>query len=169
MRKEYFISVNKELKLIESLSIKVTSNGFDANNTSVVTVSSDYSSIVGQLMRHNLSYKGEIADGFSVDVPYPDQEWDLDFINNLKVTMNLNLNRFQDKTLLLVENGVIRGGNYTFLKKWININYPNVNVKTLTLFENIHSVFKSDFVGQFYDDKIQDLTFKWEHFNNHWN
>jgi hypothetical protein len=32
------------------------------SNTTVVTV--NYSSIVGQIIRHNLSFEGEVADGF---------------------------------------------------------------------------------------------------------
>jgi len=41
-------------------------------------------------------------------------------------------------------------------------------ILTLTLFENIHSKWKSDFVGEYYDDEIEDLTFWWERDNNHW-
>ena len=168
MRKEYLISIQKELALIESLSFEVLEQGFNASNTIVVTVSSDYSSIVGQIMRHNLSFEGEIADGFSVDVPYPDQTWDADFMRDLTNTFFNNSHRFGNKTLLLVEAGVIRGGNYKFLTEWISSNYPETKVKTLTLFENTGSAFKSDFVGEFYNDKLQDLTFDWEKFNNHW-
>jgi hypothetical protein len=36
------------------------------------------------------------------------------------------------------------------------------------MYENIHSIYKSDFVGEYYDDKTQDLTFWWEKENNHW-
>jgi hypothetical protein len=169
MRKEHLISIEKELALIESISNTVLSYGLNASNTTVVTVSADYSSVVGQIMRHNLSFEGEVADGFSVDVPYPDQLWTKDFLEDLTVTMALQYNRFKGSTLLLVEAGVIRGGNYKFLTNWIAESYPDVKVKTLTLFENVHSAFKSDFVAQFYDDKTQDLTFSWEKFNNHWN
>jgi hypothetical protein len=147
----------------------VLEQGFNASNTIVVTVSSDYSSIVGQIIRHNLSYKGEIADGFSVDVPYPDQTWDSDFIRELVYAFFTHDHGFNDKTLLLVEAGVIRGGNYNFLTEWIFENYPEIKVKTLTLFENTGSAFKSDFVGKYYNDKTQDLTFSWEKENNHWN
>tara|TARA_R110000868_G_scaffold74337_13_gene215027 strand:+ start:15659 stop:16171 length:513 start_codon:yes stop_codon:yes gene_type:complete len=168
MRTEHLISIEKELSLIGKLSVEVSKAGFNAENTVVVTVSGDYSSIVGQIMRHNLSFNGEIAEGFSVDVPYPDQEWNSDFLYALEVTVAMQPDMFKNKTLLLVEAGVIRGGNYNFLTDWLALNYSGVKVKTLTLFENVHSVFKSDFVGEFYDDKTQDLTFSWEKFNNHW-
>jgi hypothetical protein len=169
MRKEHLIPIEKELALIESLSYEILEQDFNASNTIVISVSSDYSSIVGQIIRHNLSYKGEIADAFSVDVPYPDQTWTEDFIQELHSVFNLYDYKFKNKTLLLVEAGVIRGGNYKFLTEWIYNNYSKVKVKTLTLFENTGSAFKSDFVGEYYDDKIQDLTFSWEKENNHWN
>jgi hypothetical protein len=37
-----------------------------------------------------------------------------------------------------------------------------------TIFENIDSRFKSDLVGEYYDDKTEDLTFWWENDNKHW-
>jgi len=42
------------------------------------------------------------------------------------------------------------------------------NVFYLSLFENQSSIFKSDFVGEYYDNETQDLTFWWEEENNHW-
>ena len=169
MRKEYLIPIEKELQLIELLSDKVIQEGYNASNTIVVTVSSDYSSIVGQLMRHNLSFEGEIADGFSVDVPYPSETWHNGwFIPQLHTLFSLNAFDFDKKTLVLVEAGIIKGGNYTFLVNWIKQNYPHIPVKTLSLFENAHSIFKSDFVGEIYDNNLQDLTFSWEKFNNNW-
>jgi hypothetical protein len=41
-------------------------------------------------------------------------------------------------------------------------------IVTTSLFENKHSAFKCDFVAEFYDDEIEDLTFWWEKENNHW-
>jgi hypothetical protein len=169
MRTEYFIPIEKELELIQKLSDRVIEDGYNASNTVVVTVSSDYSAITGMLMRHNLSFEGEIADGFSVDVPYPDQKFEGQFITDLKNSFFTNDYKFYSSvTLLLVENGVIRGGNYTFLCDWINKTYRNINTKTLTLFENTHSKFKSDYVGQYYNDTVEDLTFHYERENNHW-
>ena len=169
MRKQYNVSIKKELTLIGTLFNEVKEQGFNASNTIVVTVSGDYSSIVGQIMRHNLSFEGEIADGFTVEVPYPDQTWKDDwFLSDLYLVFRRNAINFEGKTLLLVENGVIRGGNYKFLTKWIAENYPNVKIKTLTLFENKHSIFKSDFVGEYYNNDLLDLTFQWEKPNLHW-
>jgi hypothetical protein len=68
-----------------------------------------------------------------------------------------------------VEAGVIRGGNYTYVIDWMRkyLGYDQ-KIITLTLYENLGSKFKSDFVGDYYDDTIQDLTFWWERDNNHW-
>jgi uncharacterized protein with ParB-like and HNH nuclease domain len=65
------------------------------------------------------------------------------------------------------ESGVIRGGNYTFVTDFLNENYYNEN-KTASMFENVGSAFKSDFVAEYYDNEIQDITFWWEKKNNHW-
>ena len=168
MRLEKYISTEKELELIELLSCRVLENGYNASNTIVVTVSSDYSAITGMLMRHNLTFDGEIADGFSVEVPYPDQKWNSQFVFELKSMFDIHSSKFENKTLLLVENAIIRGGNYTFLCDWISQSYSKLKLKTLTLFENTNSRFKSDFVGEYYNDDIHDLTFHFERENKHW-
>jgi hypothetical protein len=73
------------------------------------------------------------------------------------------------KTAILVEAGVIRGGNYEFLttwmKKYLGVGIPIV---TISMYENVGSRFKSDFVAEYYDDTTQDLTFWWEMNNKHW-
>lgn len=167
-RKDYNISIETELKAIEELSQKLINDGYHAENTVVVTVSTDYSSIAGQLIRHNLSKNGEIVYGFGCDVPYPTQIWDNLFILNLHDTFKIHEKEFEGKTLLLVENAIIRGGNYKFLTEWISKHYPNIKVVTLSLFENIHSKFQSDYVWHYYNNELDDITFSWEKENNNW-
>ena len=41
-------------------------------------------------------------------------------------------------------------------------------VLTLALYENENSVFKSDYVGEYYNNTTEDLTFWWEEDNKHW-
>jgi hypothetical protein len=36
------------------------------------------------------------------------------------------------------------------------------NITTVALYENIKSIFKSDFVGEYFDYSKQDLCFWWE-------
>ena len=69
---------------------------------------------------------------------------------------------------LLVEAGVIRGSNYATLVSLIRDHCGVAPVKTLAMYENVGSRFKSDFVGEYYDDATHDLTFWWEVPNNHW-
>lgn len=169
VRKNLDISQKKETDLIIKLSDKLLEEGFNASNTVIISVSADYSCVVGQLLRHSLSHEGEICDGFSVDVPYPDQEWDLTYLCELAALTNLYKYKFQNKKILLVEAGVIRGSNYEFVVKYLK-SVPKITqeIYTLALFENSSSKFKSDFVGEFYDDETQDLTFWWERYNKHW-
>jgi hypothetical protein len=158
-----------ETDLILRLSDDLISKNFIAGNTVIISVSADYSNIIGQILRHSLSYKGEICDGFSIDVPYPDEVWDSTYLRELESLMSLYRYKLNNKKILLVEAGVIRGSNYKFI-----INYFKTNLRitqdiyTLALYENSSSKFKSDFVGEYYDDETQDLTFWWELYNKHW-
>ena len=169
IRKEYLISQELETHLTLELSKKLLNKGIDASNTVVVTVSTDYSSNVGQLLRHSLTVNGEICDGFSIDVPYPDESWDETYRLELKTIFELYRYKLEGKKILFVEAGVIRGSNYKyvvdFLKDEMDISNP---FYFLALFENESSAFKSDFVGEYYDNDTQDLTFWWEQQNNHW-
>jgi len=169
IRKEYLISQELETYLTLELSKKLLNKGIDASNTVVVTVSTDYSSNVAQLIRHTLTFNGEICDGFSIDVPYPDQSWDEEYNLELHSIFNLYRYKLEGKSILFVEAGVIRGSNYKylvdFLRNEMDISNP---FYFLALFENESSAFKSDFVGEYYDNDTQDLTFWWEQQNNHW-
>jgi hypothetical protein len=160
------VSFDKEQSLIERVCSKLLEDGFSSENTVVVTVSTDYSSIIGQALRHMLSVNGEICDGFGVDVPYPDEIWDNKYISELDSIFALYGNKLKGKRALLVEAGVIRGGNYTFLDRYLK--EKNVfNIYTVAMFENVGSAYKSNYVGEYYDNNTQDLTFWWERDNNH--
>jgi len=168
-RVEHLISQEKETALTLSLAEYLLKENFNATNTVIVTVSTDYSSNVGQLLRHALSCHGDICDGFGVDVPYPDESWDEKHVYELEQLLNLYSYKLKGKKILFVEAGVIRGGNYTFLSNFLE-EYLGIkdDVFYLSLFENKGSIFKSDFVGEYYDNQTQDLTFWWEEENNHW-
>jgi len=169
MRKELKVDWDTELRLMNELRDKVLSYGLHASNTVIVTVSTDYSSIIGQYLRHQLTNTGEICNGFGIDVPYPDQSFDDKFVKEICDMFRIHEDDISDKTILLVEVGVIRGGNSTkvvdVIRNKLNMTGP---ILTLTIFENIHSKWKSDFVGRYYDNEIEDLTFWWEKDNNHW-
>ena len=168
-RKPKYIDIFKEVELMGNLKDRLLEDGLHAGNTVIVTVSTDYSSLVGQYLRHALSHEREICDGFGIDVPYPDETWTEEYVSDLRANLiqydRLFRNTF--KKLLLVEAGVIRGGNYTFVVDYLKRLYSN-EIITLAMYENEGSAFKSDYVGEYYDDKIQDLTFWWERDNKHW-
>lgn len=169
MRKELRVEWDTELLLMNKLRDALLSNGLNASNVLIVTVSTDYSSVVGQYLRHQLSNGGEICDGFGIDVPYPDQSFDEKFIKEVCDMFKIHMNSIGDKIILLVEAGVIRGGNYTKVVDIIrNELGMNQKVLTLTMYENKHSKWKSEYVGRYYDDETEDLTFWWEMDNNHW-
>ncbi len=110
MRPDKFISQSQETDLIYKLGDRLLKEGFNAANSVIVTVSTDYSSIVGQILRHQLSYEGEICEGFGIDVPYPDEQWGETYTNAMIQTFKLFAPLYQFKNLILVEAGVIRGG-----------------------------------------------------------
>ena len=169
IRKPYRIDILKEVQLAGELKEKLLADGLHAGNTVVVTVSTDYSSFIGQYLRHALTYDREICEGFGVDVPYPDESWDSYYVSDLRsnILNNDHLWHKNGKNLLLVEAGVIRGGNYTFVVDYLKKLYSN-KILTLAMYENKFSKFKSDYVGEYYNDMVQDLTFWWEMDNKHW-
>lgn len=158
-----------ELQLMNGLRDNLLNLNINASNTVVVAVSTDYSSVIAQYLRHQLSHDGEICAGFGIDVPYPDEKFDDKFVNAILALFYLNLADIGNKSILLVEAGVIRGSNYTKVHEIIRqqLKLPQ-EIYTLTLFENHGSKFKSDFVGRYYDDSKEDLTFWWEKPNKHW-
>ena len=169
MRTTKLITLNEEIQLIDKLGDELLSGGFNASNSVIIVVSADYSAIAGQILRHKLSFNGEIVEGFGIDVPYPDEVWNKKYVDIMSAVFQNYGYLLQRKTAILVEAGVIRGGNYEFVTKWmkkhLGIGTPII---TLTMFENIDSKFKSDLVGEYYDDKTEDLTFWWEKYNKHW-
>jgi hypothetical protein len=168
-RVEYIISQEKETRLTLSLAEKLLKENFNASNTVVVTVSTDYSSNVGQLLRHALTYNKERCDGFGIDAPYPDEVWDSSRTRELETLINLYKYKFANKKILLVEAGVIRGSNYKFIVDYLKSNLKiTEDIYTLALYENSSSKFQSNFVGEYYDNATQDLTFWWEKENAHW-
>ncbi len=169
MRGVRFVSHIEELELTHKLGNKLLEVGYDSSNSVIITVSTDYSSIVGQILRHHLTYGGEICDGFGVDVPYPDEVWNKRYVDELSKVFQTYGYLLQRKTPILVEAGVIRGGNYTFLTTWMKKHFGSgLPIITISMFENVGSKFKSDYVAEYYNDETEDLTFWWERDNKHW-
>jgi hypothetical protein len=162
MRRELLIDREAEFDAIQDLAEKFKEKYPDvhAGNSLVVMVSPDYSATAAMHLAHELSYEGEMCPIICIDVPYPDEDVMPYRLKAIKRAMSLPLYN----NVIFVEAGVIRGGNYTWLKSVFRI----YNVITTTLFENIGSKFKSDVVSSYYDDNTMDLTFYYERYNKHW-
>ena len=171
MRKKLLVTATQEKKLIAELSKKIMDKYPDlsSDNTLVIMVSPDYSATVAMQVAHNLSKDGDMCDILPIHVPYPDED---EYIYVRKADQDIdNWFKFSEdnyKYYLLVEAGVIRGGNYTWLTKLFNKKLMG-SVVTTSLYENIGSRFKSDVVAKYYDNTKQDLTFYFERENKHWN
>jgi len=136
-------------------------------NTLILNVSPDYSSILAQNLSHFLSQDGEYVSFISIDVPFPDQDsapFRLDFKSKM-------IENSDYEFYILVEAGIITGGNYTFMVDHM-VNHmfiPRENILTVALFENTMSKFKCDIIGANYVWTDDDpLEFYWERFNKHW-
>lgn len=158
---ELVITREMEWDAIVDLCSKIPAE-YNASNTLVVMVSPDYSATVAMHVAHHLSFDGEMCDIISVNVPYPDQKV-IPFI----IDARKKFDNITHDNILLVEAGIIRGGNYTWLTKLLE-DITNIRVITSTLYENVHSTFKSDYVARYYDNSKEELTFYYERYNKHW-
>jgi len=172
MRPELLITRADEAQAIDQLSalFKKKYPEVNASNALVVMVSPDYSATVAMHMAHELSHEGEMCELLCIDVPYPDQDKE-PFIQ--KATDDIyRHNAFtgrQYEYIILVEAGVIRGGNY----RWLTLLFKMIcstscNLITTALYENTGSAFKSDVVVHYYNDREVELTFYYEKSNKHW-
>lgn len=167
MKKLLYVSRDTELALIEELTyrIQMADLGWDPKDTCFLCVSPDYSAIATQLLAHWLSKDGEMFHIESVNVPFPDESADSYIFEFRDRILEW---RWMWKHFVLIEAGVIRGGNYTWIANELKDNAPECDFTTLALYENVHSEFHSDIVGRIYDNNTEDLHFWWERPNNHW-
>ena len=162
MKQTLFISEDQEKALIQQLVYKIKMANLDIHpsNTCFLMVSPDYSAIVTQHLSHALSIDREIFHIEAVNVPFPDEpvlDYFVDFQRNYAQWSK------KWKHFVLIESGVIRGNNYTWITNLMDNNYH-----TVALCESYYSQFKSDFVAKYYFDALHDLHFWWEQPNNHW-
>lgn len=166
-RKELlFISQDEEIALIQKMAymIKMSKLDIHPSKTCFLCVSPDYSGIVTQLLSHFLTVDGEIFHIEPVNVPFPDEN-----VNDYRIDFELNYSEWSTRweNFVLIEAGVIRGGNYSWITQSINDILPK-KFWTIALVENVMSDYESDFVSKHYDNQTHDLHFWWEQPNNHW-
>lgn len=157
-----FVSRDEEWITIQRVSKDLEKYSITPVNGLIINVSPDYSSTISLHLAHHLSADGEMMTIIPVDVPYPDEDagpYRNEFIKKLPL--------FNKPKLVLVEAGIITGGNYTFMKEVLE-NIPGKEVITVAQYENIHSKFKCDVVGRYYNWEQEQLEFYWERENKHW-
>ena len=145
----------------------VDNSKFDPEDTAVLMVSPDYSATVAMHLAHAWSKNGNMLSIIPVEVAYPDEDTAL-YIEKLISQYNKELISYQK--LILVEAGIIRGGNWKWIVEvLIQLGYNRDNITLVALCENIYSQTKSDYVGEYYNAEVEELTFYYERFNKHWN
>ena len=169
MRALHFISRDRELAGIQKLIYNFKRNDWDwiDDQTLMLMVSPDFSGIVTTILSHGLSkHKNRTmyTDVIHVSDPTEDKQkfkdrFDEEFATTIKGFEDIPYNKF-----IVAEAGVISGSNYVWIwdKMTNKFGIPPENIRTVALFENIHSAFKCDYVGEYYDNETQDLCFWWE-------
>jgi hypothetical protein len=107
----HFITREREWELIQRLLSIVDDSKFDPVDTAVIMASPDYSATVAMHLAHAWSRGGEILPMIPVDVTYPDETPE-PYI--LKMMLQLK-EIVQSRKLVMVEAGIIRGGNWTWM------------------------------------------------------
>jgi hypothetical protein len=143
----------------------VDNRTFNPEDTVVVMASPDYSATVAMHLAHTWSVNGDMLPIIPVDVTYPDEEPKF-YIDKMR-SQYMDFKLY--KKLVMVEAGIIRGGNW----KWMldvtkEFEFDRKDITLVALCENIHSKVKSDYVGEYYDDKKEELMFYFERYNKHW-
>jgi len=160
-----FITREKEWELIQRLETIVDSSDFDPSTTAVIMVSPDYSATVAMHLAHSWSRKGEMLSIIPVDVTYPDED-PAPYIQKM-LMQGAYIGPYSK--LVLIEAGIIRGGNWQWMLDVLyGWDYKKSDITLVAMCENIHSKVKSDYVGEYYDDDKEELMFYFEKFNKHW-
>ena len=161
----HFITREKEWELIQRLETLVDSSSFDPDTTAVLMVSPDYSATVAMHLAHSWSRKGEILPIIPVEVTYPDEE-----VEPYKQKMLMQASDIRPfEQLVLVEAGIIRGGNWKWILDVLGMwGYTRDKLTLVAMCENVFSRIKSDYVAEYYNDETHELMFYFEKFNKHW-
>jgi hypothetical protein len=163
MVKNKLVEIKDEFNLIKKIGDALITDGYDSSNSTMIIISTEQSSIMGQLLRHQLSLNGEVTNGFSIDVPVIEEEWDDKCIEVLNNVFQSKYKLIQNKKIILVRAQIKTGVSfeyvYNFMKKNLGANNKIISV---TLFESISSNWESDYVGEYYDAEFEKLSFWWE-------
>jgi hypothetical protein len=163
MTKNKLVEIKDEFNLIKKIGDALITDGYDSSNSTIITISTEQSSIMGQLLRHQLSLDGEVSKGFSIDVPVIEEEWDDKCIEVLNNVFQSKYKLIQNKKIILVRAQIKTGVSFEYVHNFMKKNLgANNKIISVTLFENISSNWESDYVGEYYDAEFEKLSFWWE-------
>lgn len=164
-----FITRDKEWELIQRLVTIVNNSQFHPDTTAVIMASPDYSATVAMHLAHAWSVNGEMIPIIPVDVTYPDELSDF-YIKKMQTEFKWRKwEHVLPSKLVIVEAGIIRGGNWKWMLDVLySFGYERDQLTLVTLCENVHAAVKSDYVGEYYDDEKEELMFYFERYNKHW-
>lgn len=167
-REILYVTREKELELLQKLETVIDTRSYSVEKTAIVQASVEYAGPAATYFAHAWSIKGEPIRIIPIEVAYPDETYEY-VRSKFRYDMSWHLQHFPYEKFVVIEAGIIRGGNWKWiLEEFDKFNVPRDNVTLVALYENIHSAVKSDYVGEYYDDEKQNLTFYFEKYNKHW-
>ena len=168
IRPLHFITREKELELINKLETIIDNRSFHPSDTAVIQASVDFAGTAAMHLAHSWSVRGEIIPIIPIEVTYPGETYDY-VRSKFHYDMEWHLKHFKYQRFVVIEAGIFRGGNWKWiLEEFENLNVPREHITLVTMMETIHSIVKSDYVGEYYDDDMEDLTFYFEKYNKNW-
>ena len=152
--------------MIQKLAYEIDRTNIHPSKTCLLMVSPDYSAIAAQILAHELSKDREMLHIEAVHVPFPDEDATT-FIERFRREFGNYYDSFDN--FILVEAGIIRGYNWVaIIDVMKEYGIAPENIITVAVYENVHAIYKSTYVGEYYDNETHDLTYWWERPNKHW-
>lgn len=175
--KYFIVDFEKEVKDSKKLADIIRNDKWISPGTIIVNCSPDYSSIVCQIINHNLSdiNKDELFEQIPLEMPYPimSQIWNRDSseyeIYDKYLLKWINKFISSDLQYLFIDSGTLRGRNFYKLHQCLRVKNDNFRFASLYLQDN--SIFTPDYyVEKFNFDNQGGLIFEWENPKNpNWN
>lgn len=167
MNREFFISPVKEMDDIYQLIKLLEQDKWvtEGDVPTIVVCSPEYSSIICQILSHKLSYlnKHVPLDLEFLDMPYPGGEEFSDEEYKKHIKKFANEFRNENKKLLFIDSGVLRGKNFTTLKTELENYIDSSLMKFGCLYKQSNSIFKPDYCVETFNFELNGgLTFWWE-------
>ena len=162
---DFYIDVEKEIHDIGILCGMIEQDGWVDGDTTIVVCSPEYSSIICQIMSHNLSHlRAHVPLELDfLDMPYPGQQGLSD--TQYEQSIHTFAEKYKNKLtkLLFVDSGVLRGQNYTTLKSVMSRYVHSTLMKFSCLYVQSDAIIEPDYhVERFNFDQDGGLTFWWE-------